>query len=206
MVGVRLNKGIDSVPKMASGAAFGVDELARHRRFLRLGRHRARWRRDPARRAGRRRDRRRLRRRRRLDHQREGNLPMWRRRLFASAAKASEGCLCATSERSADCLSQDCLVRPPPRAASCELAVYDDTRQAANSVLFCRRCDVRLMHVMNFDLVVRTCDPPDEVYGLVTCRATSGENLNFLSSTLRHVSLSVSKPGINPPGVQRARA
>ena len=30
----------------------------------------------------------------------------------------------------ADCLSQNCLIRPPPSAASSELAVYDDTIDA----------------------------------------------------------------------------
>jgi hypothetical protein len=36
-----------------------------------------------------------------------------------------------------------------------------------------------LMHVVNFDVVVRARDAPDQIHGLVTRRATSTENLNL---------------------------
>jgi hypothetical protein len=65
-------------------------------------------------------------------------------------------------------------------------------------MLFCPRCDVRLMHVMNFDVVVRACNAPDQVHRLVTGRATGSENLNLSPFALGHASLSI-------PGFQHAR-
>jgi hypothetical protein len=112
---------------------------------------------------------------------------------------------CYASERSADRLSQDCLVRPSPSAAPCELAVYDDTREAPNSMLLCPCCDVCLMHVVNFDVVVCACNTPDQIHRLVTGRATSSENLNLSPLTLGQASLSFRKPDLNSPDFQQAR-
>jgi hypothetical protein len=109
------------------------------------------------------------------------------------------------NERSSDCLSQDCLVRPAPSAAPSELAVYDDTREAPNSMLLCPCCDVRLMHVVNFDVVVCARNTPDQIHRLMTGRATSGKNLNFSPLTLGHASLSVRKTALNSRGFQQAR-
>jgi hypothetical protein len=49
---------------------------------------------------------------------------------------------------------------------------------------------MRLMHVMNFDVVVRARNAPDQVRRLVTRRATGSENLNLSPLTLGHASLS----------------
>jgi hypothetical protein len=54
------------------------------------------------------------------------------------------------------------------------------------------------MHVMNFDVVVRARNAPDQVHRLVTRRATGSENLNLSPLALGHASLSIS-------GFQQAR-
>src|SRR6266478_2926175 len=82
---------------------------------------------------------------------------------------------------------QNCLLRSALGAAPRELAVHDHTRQASNPVLLCPRCDVCLMHVMNFDVVVRSRNALDQIHRLVTCRATGGENLNLSPLTLGHL-------------------
>jgi hypothetical protein len=80
---------------------------------------------------------------------------------------------------SAKCFSQNCLIRPPSSAAARELAVYDDTRQAPNAMLLCSRCDVCLMHVVNFDVVGRARNALHQIHRFVTRRATGSEDLNF---------------------------
>src|ERR1700738_3854342 len=80
---------------------------------------------------------------------------------------------------SADCFPQIDLVRSAPGAAIRELAVDNHARQALNPVLLCPHGDVGLVHVVNLDVVGRTCNAPDQLYGLVTGRATGGENLNL---------------------------
>jgi len=106
------------------------------------------------------------------------------------AATANQ-CCCLALGRSADCLSQNCLVGPPPGAAARELAVDDDTGQAADAELFGPGGDVRLMHVMNFDVVVSARNASDQGFGLMTRRAASGENFDLSPSSLGHASLSV---------------
>jgi hypothetical protein len=71
------------------------------------------------------------------------------RHLFVYFCHGSDGVT------SANCFPQNCLLRSAPGAAPRELAVYDHTRQASNAALLCPRCDVCLMHVVNFDVVVR---------------------------------------------------
>jgi hypothetical protein len=111
--------------------------------------------------------------------------------LTGGATAVPNGAVAApVSDQPIACL-KNCLVRPSPSAASGELAVYDDTRQAANSMLFCPRCDVRVMHVMNFDVVVRARNAPDQVHRLVTRRATGTEDLNLSPLALGHPSLSI---------------
>jgi hypothetical protein len=51
-------------------------------------------------------------------------------------------------------------------------------------------CDVRLLHVVNFDIVVGAGNAPHHIDGLAAGRATSRENLNPASLTLGHCSLS----------------
>src|SRR5258708_19505337 len=78
--------------------------------------------------------------------------PRWRQlRSLASRRITKNG---RRANRSANCFPQNCLVRAAPGAAPRELAVYDHTRQASNAVLLRPRCDVCLMHVVNFDVVV----------------------------------------------------
>jgi hypothetical protein len=83
-------------------------------------------------------------------------------------------------------LPQNDLIRSAPGAAACELAVDDHARQASDPVLFCPRCDVSLMHVVNFDVVGRSRDAPDQFHSLVAGRATRAENLNPFPLTLGH--------------------
>jgi hypothetical protein len=42
------------------------------------------------------------------------------------------------------------------------------------------------MHVVNFDIVVRSRNALDQIHRLVTRRATGGENLNLSPLTLGH--------------------
>jgi hypothetical protein len=86
--------------------------------------------------------------------------------------------------------SQDCLIRPPSSAAARGLAVYDDTRQASNAMLLCSRCDVCLMHVVNFDVVGRARNALHQIHRFVTRRATGSEDLNFFPLSLGHTSCS----------------
>src|SRR6266404_5569617 len=101
------------------------------------------------------------------------------------ASTENSGAYASTDHRI--CFPQNCLVRSAPDAAPRELAVYDHTRQASNSVLLCPCCDVSLMHVVNFDVVVRARNALDQIHRLVTRRATSGENLNLSPLTLGHL-------------------
>jgi len=51
--------------------------------------------------------------------------------------------------------------------------------------------DVRLMHVMNFDVVVCAGNAPDQIDGFLTGRATSTENIDLF--------FFYSKPLLIPP-------
>ena len=73
---------------------------------------------------------------------------------------------------------------PPPGAAARELAVEDDTGPAADAALFGPGGYVRLMHVMNFDVVVSARNASDQGFGLTTREAASGENFDVSPSSL----------------------
>jgi len=83
-------------------------------------------------------------------------------------------------------LSQGCFVRSPPGTASGKLAVDNDDRQAPNAVLLCPCGDVRLLHVVNFDVMGGTGKAPHHVDGLATGRTTSTENLDLPPLSLSH--------------------
>ncbi len=90
--------------------------------------------------------------------------------------------------RSADRLAQNGLVGSSLGAAPRQLAVNDHARQTSDAVLFGSRRDVRLMHVMDFDVVVRAGNAPDQIDGFLTGRTTSSENFDLFSLTLNHYS------------------
>src|ERR1700730_11056063 len=58
---------------------------------------------------------------------------------------------------------------------------------------FAPRCDVCLMHVVNFDVVVRARNAFDQIHRLIAHRATGGENLNLSALTLGHCFIFLSK-------------
>src|SRR5271166_104315 len=118
---------------------------------------------------------------------------------------ATQLALCLICWRSADYFPQNRFVRPPPSAATRELAVHDDTRQAPNSMLLCPGCHVCLMHVVNFDVMVRASYTSDELHCIVTRRATGTENLDLSPLTLGHASFSSRKSVLNSPDSQQAR-
>jgi len=72
------------------------------------------------------------------------------------------------------------LIRPAPRAASCEFTVNDDSGDAAQTVIlrFGRRFG--LMHVVDHDLVRRTDNPFDEVDRFFACGTSRAENFYLL--------------------------
>jgi D-arabinose 1-dehydrogenase-like Zn-dependent alcohol dehydrogenase len=126
-------------------------------------------------------------------------------RLAGQEAGHNGQCESHAMVRSADCFPQNCLVRSASGAATRELAVYDHSRQASNPVLFCPRYDVRLMHVVNFDVVRRARNTLDQLHRLVTRRATGAENLNLSPLTLDHCFiLLLGKPTLTSSGLQQA--
>jgi hypothetical protein len=60
------------------------------------------------------------------------------------------------------------------------------------------------MHVVNFNVVARARNAPDEIHCLVTGGATGSENLNLSSLTLGHASFSFRKPALNSAGFEQA--
>ena len=83
------------------------------------------------------------------------------------------------------CFAQNMLIRAAARAASGQFAVYNDRRKAADAMLFCPARDSFLVHVMNMDFMVGTCDLPNPFDGFLASRATGAENLN----SVFHVSV-----------------
>jgi hypothetical protein len=72
------------------------------------------------------------------------------------------------------------FVRAASGAASCQLAVNHDGRQAAHAVLFRTTGDVVLVHIMNLDFMVRACDFSDHLDGFLAGRAPGTEDFDFV--------------------------
>src|SRR6516164_799544 len=65
-----------------------------------------------------------------------------------------------------------CFINAPTRAASSQLAVYHNSREAAHAILLRAVCNVFLMHVMNHNLMFGPCQFADSFDGVLTGFAT----------------------------------
>src|SRR5260370_42537643 len=72
------------------------------------------------------------------------------------------------------------LIRATTRAASCEFAVNDDSRNAADAVMLCFGGDLGLVHVVDHDLVRRAGNTFDEFDRFFACGTSCAENFDFL--------------------------
>jgi hypothetical protein len=89
-------------------------------------------------------------------------------------------------------LAQDVFVRAGSCATSRQLAVDHDSRQAPDAVLLRAGGDSFLVHIVDLDFVVRTCDFPDHINSFLAGRTSRAEDFDFVflghnpfSSTIR---------------------
>jgi hypothetical protein len=85
-----------------------------------------------------------------------------------------------SSARLTECLVQDVLVRAASRAAIGQLAVDHNSRQASHAVLLRASRDAFLVHVVDLDFVVRTCDFPDHIDRFFAGRAPGTKDFDFV--------------------------
>src|SRR5262249_28040751 len=69
-------------------------------------------------------------------------------------------------------------LRAASRATSGQLAVDHDSRQAADAVLLRASRDSFLVHIVDLDVVVRTCDFPDHIDSFLAGRTPSAEDFD----------------------------
>jgi len=77
--------------------------------------------------------------------------------------------------------AQDMLIRAAAFAAACKLTVNDNSRDTADAVLFRLGGRLRLMHVMDHNLVRRTGYFLHEFNGFLACGTSRAEDFDFLS-------------------------
>src|SRR5262249_27496505 len=72
------------------------------------------------------------------------------------------------------------FIRAASRATSGQFAVDHDSRQAADTVLLRASRDSFLVHIVDLDFVVRTCDFPDHIDSFLAGRAPRAEDFDFV--------------------------
>jgi hypothetical protein len=73
-----------------------------------------------------------------------------------------------------------CSSGPRPAQHTGQLAVDHDSRQASYAVLLRTSGDASLVHIVDLDFVVRTCDFPDHIDSFLAGRATGAEDFDFM--------------------------
>jgi hypothetical protein len=77
-------------------------------------------------------------------------------------------------------LAQDVFVGAASSAAPGQLAVDHDSRQAAHAMLLRASRDAFLVHIVDLDIVVRTCDFADHIDSFLAGRAPGAEDFDFV--------------------------
>jgi hypothetical protein len=88
--------------------------------------------------------------------------------------------VCDTRRVLTECLAQDVFVGATFRAATGQLAVDHNSRQAPDAVLLRAGRDALLVHIVDLNSVVRTCDSPDHIDRFLAGRAPGAKDFDFV--------------------------